>query len=261
MIIQLCDMKDGENGDFFALLTSKEQLTTREGKPYFRVGFRDGEREVNFPIWSDAPWAAECKDEWTPGCFYKIRATYRETNYGPQLDIQRIREINDDDLTDGFDPGMCLPRSRFEPQSMYDELLTLVREHVENGPLRTLVETILQENRESMLTSPAARGNHHAYQAGLLEHTLSVTRTCVYLAQKYSEYYPEMSPPLDRSLVVAGAVLHDIGKLRELEAGPVATQYTAEGELVGHILQGRDMVREAAAEIKGLDPEVRLRLE
>ena len=55
---------------------------------------------------------------------------------------------------------------------------------------------------------------------GLLEHTLSVTRTCVYLADKYAEYYPEMKPPLDKDLVVAGGILHDIGKLREMEQRP-----------------------------------------
>lgn len=261
MLTQLCEMQDGQDGDFFALFTSKEQLTTREGKPYFRVSFRDGRREVNFPIWGDSPWAIECRDHWTPGSFYKLRATYRETNYGPQLEIQKIRETNDDDRADGFDPAMCQARSRFDPQAMYDEILNLVEKHVESGPLRTLVQTIFRENREKLLVVPAARGNHHAYFGGLLEHTLSVARTSVYLADKYAEYYPEMNPPLNKSLVVAGAVLHDIGKLRELDPGPARTSYTAEGELIGHILQGRDLVRETAAEIKGLDPETQLRLE
>ena len=261
MIIQLCDMQDGQSGDLFALLTSKEELKTREGKPYFRVAFRDGGREVSFPIWGDSPLAVDCKENWTPGSFYKLRAAYRETNFGPQLDIDRIREVTDDDQADGFDPGMCQARSRFEPQSMYDELLALVQEHVENLPLRKLVETIFEENRERLLTSPAARGNHHAYLSGLLEHTLSVTRTCVFLADKYTAYYPDLNPPLDKSLVVAGAVLHDIGKLRELESTPVGTHYTASGELIGHILQGRDIVREVAAQIDDLDPETQLRLE
>ena len=261
MIIQLCDMQDGQSGDLFALLTSKEELKTREGKPYFRVTFRDGGREVSFPIWGDSPLAVDCKENWTPGSFYKLRAAYRETNFGPQLDIDRIREVTDDDQADGFDPGMCQARSRFEPQSMYDELLALVQEHVENLPLRKLVETIFEENRERLLTLPAARGNHHAYLSGLLEHTLSVTRTGVFLADKYTAYYPDLNPPLDKSLVVAGAVLHDIGKLRELESTPVGTHYTASGELIGHILQGRDIVREVAAKIDDLDPETQLRLE
>ena len=78
-------MLPGQEADMFLVMTSKEQLTTREGKPYYRVGFRDGGREVVFPIWDNSPWAAECRDKWTPGTFDKICAVYRETNYGPQM--------------------------------------------------------------------------------------------------------------------------------------------------------------------------------
>ncbi len=80
-ILALSDMLPGQEADMFVLMTSKEQLTTREGKPYYRVGFRDGGREVVFPIWDNSPWATECRDKWTPGAFYKVRAVYRETNY------------------------------------------------------------------------------------------------------------------------------------------------------------------------------------
>ena len=107
---------------------------------------------------------------------------------------------------------------------------------------------------------PAARHNHHAFVAGWLEHTLSVTRTCVFLAEKYAELYPEMHPPLDRGMVVAGGILHDIGKLRELEQRPEGTVYTAEGGLIGHMLLGRDIVREAAA-AGALPGDLLLRLE
>ncbi len=122
-ILALSAMLPGQEADMFVLMTSKEQLTTREGKPYYRVGFRDGGREVAFPIWDNSPWAAECRDKWTPGAFYKVRAVYRETNYGPQLDIRKIREVCDADAADGFDPTVCLPQSRYEPQRMFEEML------------------------------------------------------------------------------------------------------------------------------------------
>ena len=89
---------------------------------------------------------------------------------------------------------------------------------------------------------------------------LSVTRTAVFLADKYADYYTDLQPPLNTDLVIAGAVLHDIGKLRELRQNPQGAEYTAEGDMIGHILQGRDMVREAAAETD-LDAESLLRLE
>ena len=261
----LCELVDGQEADFFALMTSKEELTTKNGKPYFKVGFRDSGREVSFPIWDNSPWAVDCRDGWTPGAFYKLRAMYRETSYGPQLEIRKIREVTDTDAAEGFDPAMCRPQSRFAPPQMFDQLLAIAREQIEDTPLGKLVESILSANREEILSCPAAKHNHHAFAGGLLEHTLSVTRTCVYLADKYAEYYPQMQPPLDKGLVVAGAILHDIGKVRELDQQPEATTYTAEGSLIGHLLIGRDMVREAAAALvnddAGLDAEKLLRLE
>jgi 3'-5' exoribonuclease len=82
----------------------------------------------------------------------------------------------------------------------------------------------------------------------------------VLLADKYDDYYPDMKPRLNKGLVVAGGILHDIGKLREIEETPTGAEYTASGNLIGHILQGRDIVREAAAG-RDIDPEVLLRLE
>ena len=259
-ILNLSDLTAGEEADFFALLTTKEELRTREGKPYYRVVFRDAGREVSFPIWNNAPWAAECRNEWTAGQFYKLRAVYRETNYGPQLDIRKIREVVEADAADGFDPAMCRRQSRFDPREMLDDLLTLAREQIGNAGVRALVESILTGHRDQLLTAPAARHNHHAFAGGLLEHTRSVARTCLFLADKYAEYYPDMQPPLDRGLIVAGAILHDIGKLRELDQQPAATVYTPEGSLIGHLLMGRDMVREAAAGV-AVDAETLLRLE
>jgi 3'-5' exoribonuclease len=256
----LSELKDGQQGDFFALLTSKEELTTRDGKPYYKVSFRDAGREVSFPVWSDSPWAVACRDEWTPGAFYKLRATYRETAYGPQLEIRRIREVTDADKDEGFDPNMCLPRSRFDPESMFNDLLGIVRQRIADTQLRELVESILADHRDQLTAYPAAKHFHHAYLGGLLEHTLSVTRNAVYLADKYGEYYPDLKPPLNKDLVVAGAVLHDIGKIRELEQDLTGTTFTPAGELVGHILQGRDILREAAEKAE-VEPDLLVRLE
>jgi 3'-5' exoribonuclease len=143
---------------------------------------------------------------------------------------------------------------------MFAELLSIAQEKIDDGALRSLVVDILQTNREALLTLPAATHNHHAFIGGWLEHVLSVTRTCVYLSDKYDDYYPELTPPLNKDLVIAGAILHDIGKLREIEERPQGAEYTAAGNLIGHILQGRDILREAAAG-RELDAELLLRLE
>lgn len=259
-IVRLCEMADGQEADLFALLTAKDELTTRDGQPFFRVGFRDSGREVNFPIWNNSPWAADCRTSWTPGAFYKLRACFRQTNYGPQLEIRKIREVTDADTADGFDPAMCLPQSQFDPATMFDELMALAQQHIADEPLGRLVTALLDAHRPAWLVMPAAQRNHHAFVGGLLEHTLSVARTCVFLADKYAAYYADAQPPLDKGLVVAGGILHDVGKLRELEQQPQGAVYTPEGHLIGHMLQGRDMIREAAAE-NPIDAETLLRLE
>ena len=190
-ILALSAMLPGQEADMFLVMTSKEQLTTREGKPYYRVGFRDGGREVVFPIWDNSPWAAECRENGRPGTFYKIRAVYRETNYGPQMDIRKIREVCDADAADGFDPTICLPQSRYDPQRMFEELLVIVpRADYRRGPAGLGREDTGGQSRRAA-ADPAARHNHHAFVAGWLEHTLSVTRTAIYLADKYAEYYDE----------------------------------------------------------------------
>jgi len=259
-LVALADMTHGQEADCFALLTGKEELTTREGKPYWRVTFRDARREVTFPVWDNSPWAAECRERWAPGAFFKLRAVFRESNYGPQLEIRKIREVCDADRADGFDPLMCQPRSRFDFATMMAELREIVAKHIDPPELRKLVEWLLTQYEAVLLQVPAARRNHHACAGGWLEHTLSVTRTCVYLAEKYADYYSDMQPPLHKGLVVAGGVLHDIGKVREIRQDPAGTVYTPEGELLGHMLLGRDMVREAAAAVS-IDPTLQLRLE
>jgi 3'-5' exoribonuclease len=260
LTLPLCEMNEGQEADFFALLSDKQELTTKDGKPYYRVTFRDARREVGFPIWSDSALADPCRSEWTPGQFYKLRAVLRQSNYGPQLEIKKIRPVEDGDRQEGFDPLMCQPVSRFDPVEMFAELINIVESRIENVPLRELVADILEQNREQLLVWPAAKKNHHAFVSGYLEHVLNVTRTSCHLAEKYAELYNDLEPPINKDVIVAGAVLHDIGKLRELATTPAGAEYTASGCLIGHVLQGRDIVREMAVG-RTIDPEFLLRLE
>jgi 3'-5' exoribonuclease len=258
---RLCELQAGQAGDCFVLLVSKTRGSTRDGKPYYRVVFRDSGRTATAMIWSDGALFADCEQAWEPGRFYKLRCRYTENQYGPQVDIDRIREATKDDAADGFDPAEFVTASRFDPDVMFSELMEIVETQVEDPGLRQLVAEILTENSDAVRAHPAASRNHHAFRAGFLEHVLSVTRTAVYLADKYRDYYPDMQPLLSKSLVVAGAVLHDIGKLHELIDQPQGAVYSPPGRLIGHLLLGRDMVRAKAAEIPNLDPELLLRLE
>lgn len=260
LIVPLSEMVDGQEADTFALLSGKSEQATKDGKPYWRVSFRDARREVTFPIWHNSPHYDACGTQWKAGAFYKIRGQYRETSFGPQLEIRAIRPATADDKRDGFDEWMCVPRTKFDPATMFAELLALATREIREPALAAVATTLLTEHQEVLLSLPAARRNHHAFVGGWLEHVLSVTRNAIFLADKYGRDYPELSPPLSRDLVVAGAILHDIGKVQEMVATPAGAEYSPAGELVGHILLGRDMVREAAAK-HGLAGELLLRLE
>ncbi len=172
-----------------------------------------------------------------------------------------MRQVEEADRKDGFDEMALVKSTRFNVETMFAELLTIARGKIEPEPLRLLVVGILEEHAEGIKRGSAARKNHHAYAGGYLEHVLSVTRNAVFLAEKYAADYPNMQPPLAKSLVVAGAILHDVGKLIELEFGMEGPRRTPEGELIGHILLGRDMVRERGKDVPGLDRETLLRLE
>ncbi len=177
-----------------------------------------------------------------------------------QLEIHRIRPVEDADTADGFDPLMCAPRSRFDPEEMFDELLAIADQVIADELLKELVTGIYNEHREELLLLPAAMFNHHQYLSGYLEHVLNVTRHTRLLAEQYATLYGDLKPPIDAGVAVAGAMLHDIGKLRELATGPAGTTYTPSGTLVGHVLQGRDILREAALG-SNIAPDTLLRLE
>ncbi len=261
---RLCDLKNHQEADFFAQLSAKESLTTREGKPYVRVGFRDAQREVQFPIWAESAWYEPCRTHWIVGEFYKLRASLRETSYGPQLEIRRIRPATDEDAVDGFDRWMLLPRSRRDSDEMFGELCELIRDRIGDPAVQRLVLAVLEANRDLVLQWPASLRHHHAYLGGFLEHALSVAKTADFLATKYKSLYPDLSPPLDADLVVSGAILHDMGKLRELDQSPAGAARSIVGSLLGHVVLGRDMLREVAASLPiepPLDPEKLLRLE
>ncbi len=258
-IVALSQMENNQESDFFALLAEKELHQTKEGKPYLKVAFRDSFRIVRFPIWSDIPIYKDFKTL-RAGTFCKLRALYRITGYGPQLEIRRIRAVNDEDAKDGFDPALLRPASQFPLESMFDEILAIASDHVGKGPLLNLITKIFKENRDAILVGVAARQHHHTFCGGLLEHTLSVTRIAVSLVDHYHSMYPECKKEISRPLVVAGAILHDMGKVREFTHEVASPQHSVAGELIGHMLQGRDMVREAARGLN-LNPAVQTHLE
>lgn len=255
----LSELEAGVLEECIALLASKEEGTTRDGKPYYRVQFRDKKRKATAMIWNDAPFFKLCETEWAAGQFFKLKCKYSESQYGPQVDIDRIFPLEKDNKE--FNPKDFYQATRFNRDMMFDEIMELVDTKVTTDCLKQLLVTILQTHHDDIVSYPAASKNHHAFLGGFLEHVLSVTCNALYFAEKYAAMYSDMQPPLSVELVVAGAILHDIGKMQELSSEPEGATYTAKGQLIGHILLGRDMVRDVANTIEDFDPEILLRLE
>jgi 3'-5' exoribonuclease len=144
---------------------------------------------------------------------------------------------------------------------MLTELRTLAEKHISDAPLRRLTLTLLERHAEPLQRLPATQRHFYPFRAGLLEHLLSVTHISLNLVETFGARYTELKPPLNRDLVVAGAILHDIGRVKEFTDDPVSPQPTVPGRMLGHLTLGRDLVRDAARELGDVDPELLLLLE
>jgi 3'-5' exoribonuclease len=256
ILARLCDMTAGQFGDFFVVLAEKSRGKTREGKPYFTCRFRDARRTASAMIWEDGGWFTACERDWKEGEFYKIRGTYGESErYGPQIEIQEIRPVTTDDRERGFQPREIVDSSRFQPADMLAELKDLAEQNIADLPLRRLVLTILDRHASGLLHVPATQNRFYPFLGGLLEHTLSLAKTCLLLVDHYRQQYPDLRPPLNRDLVLVGAILHDIGRTVEFDDSAVP-QATVSGRLLGHILLGRDLVRDTARELGDVNPDL-----
>ena len=257
-LARLCDLESGQFADFFALLSERIKKETRDGKPYFACRFRDARRTVGFMVWADGGWYQACEREWRQGEFYKIRGQYSEhEKYGPQIEIQNIRAVIETDHAEGFDPAGFQESARRNADEMLGELRSLAEVHIADEPLRQLVLTLLDRHADVFQRLPATTRHFYPYPGGLLEHTLSVTRNCLLLAEKYAAAFPELTPPLNKDIIVAGAVLHDIGRVVEFQPEPATSiQRTVPGRLVGPIFLGRDLVRDAARELGNVHPQI-----
>ncbi|HMP02635.1 MAG TPA: HD domain-containing protein [Gemmatales bacterium] len=241
-------LQPNQLADCFALLVRKQPGTTRTGRPYFTCQFRDARRVLPAQIWQESPWLADCDKEWHEGLALRLRVklTVHE-HYGPQLDIHDWRRPTEADVQAGCEPRLLIEASRFPVEAMWSELIELVTKEIASEPLRRLVLELLAAWRIRLVELPASDGRFHPFRGGWLEHTLSLLRTALGLTDHYLRHYAGIEPTLDRDLVAAGAVLHDVGRAAEWEPGPTGSpRPTVPGRLFGHLMLGRDLVRSAA---------------
>src|SRR5262249_4298288 len=132
----------------------------------------------------------------------------------------------------------------------------LAQTEIVDAPLQRLVLTLLERNGERLKRLPATLNKFYPFCGGLLEHTLSVAHACLGLADQYVARYTKLQPPLNRDLVLAGAILHDLGRLLEFDDESAMPQATVSGQLFGHLFLGRDLVRDTARELGDINPEL-----
>jgi 3'-5' exoribonuclease len=249
--------------DCFALLVDATTQQTRDGKHFVSAKFQDRLRSVQCAIWADHA-LFEKGQKLNAGGFYKLRGTFVEhPRYGPTLELLQLRELLDTDKTEGFRESDFYECSRFDPEAMFAEVMNLALAEIKDEPLRNLVVLLLNDNRLSLLRLPATEKHFYPYPGGWLEHVLNVSRNVLPLIDSYNKHH-ELAPALNRDLILAGAMLHDIGRVREyqLPATPLLPiSKTVEGQLFGHIDLARKMIREGAAAVPELNPELLLLLD
>jgi 3'-5' exoribonuclease len=259
-IVRLSDLTPGDRGTFFALLAERARGLTATNKPYFKCAFKDLRRTATYMVWEDGPHFKACDTEWQPGQFFKIRGRYSEhEKYGSQIEIEQIRYVQDRDAAEGFNPADFVERSRLDPDRMLADLRALIDAEIADVPLRRLALSLIDRHADRLKAIPATHRHFYPYPGGWLEHTLSVARTCAWLADQYRDRFPDLKPPLNRDVVVAGAVLHDIGRAVEFEPRETLNEpfgVTVEGRLFGHLFLGRDLIRDAAREQGDVNPEL-----
>lgn len=247
-LTRIADFTPGKPIQGFFLVKEIHQRITRTDQPYRELVLQDKTGTINAKIWHDEE---AFKTDCVSGEAVVVQGIVTEYRGKLQLELQKLGLATPEKHAEyGFDPTDLLPATPFDIDTMWEEL-TGILESMENPFLRQLVSQLYEQHAEQIKTHPASMVLHHAVYGGYLEHVLSMAKAAQWLAGHYEA---------DRDLLLTGVLLHDIGKIVELQ--PINQPgYTPEGILVGHVVIGRDMAREVMAKIEDFPPELKLKVE
>ena len=238
------DLKEGDRVSEIYLCKTRNPAVTKNGKPYETLILQDKTGQIDAKVWEPH---SEGIGEFQPLDYVDIFGEVTSFNGALQISVKRARTCREGE----YNPSDYVPVSPRDAGEMKKELLSLV-DSVKNKYLHQLLRALFVED-EAFLSlfcrSSAAKSVHHGFVGGLLEHTLGVGHLCAHLA----ETYPDV---LNHDLLVSAALLHDIGKTRELSAFP-ENDYTDAGQFLGHIYIGARMTEEAAKKINDFPPLLR----
>src|SRR4051794_27948617 len=209
----------------------KERLRTKGGSPYLALELIDSTGRVQARIWNDV----ELLDQrFAEGDAVRVLGRVERFRDKLQLDVRTLEPAAD------VDPATMAPALRRDGDELEGFLEFLVAE-INNDPLRALVQRALSQ--APLRSYPATQDGHHSYAGGLLEHTVGVATLC----RETAQLHPRLRP----DLLLAAALLHDVGRTVELTRGPSFAQ-TEEGRLLGHVHLGLRLIEERA---EGLTPQ------
>lgn len=241
------ELKTGDPVQQFFLIKSVECKVSTNNKKYLDLTLVDKTGDINAKLW-DASAQDELK--YVNHALVKVRGVAHEWQGRMQLKIENIRLAA---IEDGVDTADFVPSAPLAASHMYQEVAAYIAK-IKNQDMQKIVCHIIDLKKDKLMIYPAAKQNHHAVRSGLLYHIL----TMLQLGEKVSEVYAT----LNRDLLFAGIILHDMAKLDEMNAGElgIVSNYTVEGELLGHIIQGIKLIDRAAKEV-GADEEVSMLLQ
>ncbi len=230
------DLRDGEMISETYLCKTKQSLKTKAGKSYYSLLLQDKSGTLDGKVWE----LSQGIDHFESMEYIHVEGQVVNFQGAIQLNVKRVRRSHEGE----YDPADFVPTSGKNINEMYSELLKYISK-IKDNHLRKLLESFFVEDNDfadRFKKHSAAKSVHHSFVGGLLEHTLGVVRLC--------DYYADHYPLLNRDLLVAAAMFHDIGKMEELSRFP-ENDYTDDGQLLGHIYIGTEVISTRIKTIPG----------
>lgn len=241
-IKKISELEVEDRIDGFFVIKNFEKKTAASGKEYYDLNLVDSTGMINAKIWE-----VEKGEDMSAGDFVKVRGEIISWKDIKQMKVFKARKVVESDGVKIEDYVQSAPMTG---DSMYNEVMGYA-ESMDSDDIKKLVKTILEEKKERLMYYPAAKGNHHAIRSGLLYHIMRMLRA----GEKLMEVYDGMNS----DLVYAGVILHDLAKIEEMEANElgIVSDYTKEGKLLGHIIQGIKHIDRVSREYD-IDEEISL---
>lgn len=231
------ELRDGEMVSETYFCKQKQTLQAKNGKSYDSVLLQDKTGTLDGKVWElNSPGISE----FSAMDYIHVEGQVQSFQGTLQLNIRRVRRLSEGE----YDVSEYMPCTAKNVEEMYGEILALIST-VSNENFKRLLESYFKEDKlftDMFQKHSAAKTLHHGFIGGLLEHTLSVAKLCVFLAGQY--------PVLDRNLLLTAALFHDVGKLSEISAFP-ENDYTDAGQLLGHIYIGADWLSKRMEKLGG----------